>query len=197
MVTEGATAHPWYRDESGQCHCFSVSEATKAGLKLATNQLPLLIDLMRMADWDQSIDSAVFHFAKGTTITLSAPDPTDRAALWASLHRLYALARRTPLPWWPSTHEIWSKQKEFGDPCAEMELSFQEQSNFGEHLAGKFATDLAFRGLDDIFNWPGPQIDSYPSASEALGMDNSSFALALCEFIDGWWQSAIYDEGEA
>ena len=37
---------------------------------------------MRMADWDQSIDSAVFHFAKGTTITLSAPDPTDRAALY-------------------------------------------------------------------------------------------------------------------
>ena len=196
-ILEGSTALPWYRDEAGSCHCFSVSSATKASLKRATTQLPLLIDLLRMADADGRISSATFHFAKGISTTLQAPHPEDRPALWASLHRLYQLARRVPLPWWPKTHEVWVKHHEYGNPISEMDLSFHKLSHFGETLSHQFATDLAFRGLDDIFTWNGPKIPGFESTTDALGMDSDSLAIGLCEFINGWWMSANPSEGEA
>ena len=65
-------------------------------------QMPLLIDLMRMAEADPSITGCTFHYAKGFSLKLTPPDAIDRPALWISLHRLYGLARRMPLPCGPA-----------------------------------------------------------------------------------------------
>ena len=61
---EGTTALPWYRDGGG-LSLFSPSAPTKYKLKSLELQMPLLIDLMRMAEADPSITGCTFHYAKG------------------------------------------------------------------------------------------------------------------------------------
>ena len=95
-----------------------------------------------------------------------------------------------PLPWWPSTHDVWVKEQEGDDPGSAMDIAWREESSWGASVAGKFASELAFRGQQRVFAWEGPEFEGGLSASEALGLEAGPLALALCELIQGWWESA-------
>jgi exodeoxyribonuclease V gamma subunit len=182
----------WYRNEQGTvvyCSASSYSNKKLLQIKIGLLCLSLAEGTRAMQIWFKNQKRAK---------TLIAPETARSSALLAELCRLYQLAERLPLPFWPETYARMrglvdkAKKVQPAEVVPEQILmaawSMWADSNAvgqaGSPESRLLATRACFRGLDDPFAWtPDLTVDWLPQPGASL-------AWRLFCFVSEWEAAA-------
>ncbi len=198
---------PWYRDSEGVCHCFSASKTYDARNEHSASHLPWLVDLLVMAT-RYEIPCVRLHFSganrRDAAPVLRPPSAGTRRDRLVDLVRLVALGRRVALPWWRDTHDAWIRAcgpdpepATLAATAATIEAKWTEAPGFGRSgrpaPAELPATRLVFRGLDDVFAYPGPDAIAHEPSLPGAGQP---LAVRVCVAVSRFQRAAVGAEME-
>ena len=155
----------WYRNAAGSVHYYSASKLSEK------HKLTLRLAVLLLAG-TSDVREIIATYKEGRTLPMTVPTADEAQGYFDRFLKLFRLAVRLPLPWWPDSHDVLVKamrrieEGAIKDDTIEAALSKAYSTWSGEDQAEHrtpppatlACTRMCFRGIDDPFQWT-PAID--------------------------------------